>query len=424
MKILLIRPKPHRATIGLQSLMVCEPLELMTLAAVLRANGHRVAILDMILERRKLEFFIREETPDVVGITGYISHIGIIKEYARKTKMVGSSIIVCVGGVHATVCPADFSDPHIDHVCQSAEEFYDITGCADKGPRFPDRDLTKRYARKYYYLFQTQCALLTTSFGCPYNCSFCFCRGIRPYYARPVGEVIEELLTIPQQEIYIVDDNFLYNRTRILDFCDQLEARNIQKRFLVYGRADFIAANEDVIIRLRNNGLYAVIVGLESASQDELDGYQKNIRLDDSIEAVKMLRNLGVECYATVILGLDWGKGDFDRLCAFLKSLDIVFVNLQPFTPLPGTCYFDRYKENLLVPYERHEMWDLAHLVVRPEKLSVPRYYAQIIKSYYRITLTPRNAAYMLRRYGWIRTLRLSMGACRITLQYLLKIWR
>ena len=96
MKILLIRPRPHRETIGLQSVMICEPLELMQLSTVLKANNHEVEIVDMILEKKPIEFFIRKFSPELVGITGYISHIGIMKQYAeiikkmpnRKVKMI------------------------------------------------------------------------------------------------------------------------------------------------------------------------------------------------------------------------------------------------------------------------------------------------------------------------------------------------
>ena len=33
MKVLLIRPKPHKDTIGLQNVMICEPLELEYIAS-------------------------------------------------------------------------------------------------------------------------------------------------------------------------------------------------------------------------------------------------------------------------------------------------------------------------------------------------------------------------------------------------------
>jgi len=197
MNILLIRPKPDCSSIGLQSVMICEPLELMTLATVLRANGHTAVILDMILERRPLKHFINKHRPEIVGITGYISHVGVIKKYAAKIKTLSPGIKVCVGGVHAAVCPEDFDDPNIDYICRAAEDFYRYTGCADFTPGFPDRNLPKRYTNKYYYLFQTRCALIKTSFGCPYNCNFCFCKEITHYFARPVGEVVGELLTIP-----------------------------------------------------------------------------------------------------------------------------------------------------------------------------------------------------------------------------------
>ena len=48
MKILLVRPDPMKI-IGLQSIMVCEPLELEYLAAVVQ-DKHQVQIVDMILE--------------------------------------------------------------------------------------------------------------------------------------------------------------------------------------------------------------------------------------------------------------------------------------------------------------------------------------------------------------------------------------
>jgi hypothetical protein len=86
MKILLVRPRPHKETIGLQSVMICEPLELMQLSAVLRANNHEVEIVDMILEKKPIEYFIGKFSPQLVGITGYISHIGIMKEYAQIIK--------------------------------------------------------------------------------------------------------------------------------------------------------------------------------------------------------------------------------------------------------------------------------------------------------------------------------------------------
>lgn len=422
MKLLLIRPRPHPDTIGLQNVMICEPLELMTLKPVLMANGHSVGILDMILEERPLSHFIQKHRPDLVGITGYISHVGVIKRYAREIKALSPSTKIVVGGVHAEVCPEDFASPHIDLVARSAEELYRFAGCTDLAPRLPFRRLPERYRRHYYYMFHRDCALVKTSFGCPYHCNFCFCKEISPYRQRPMDDVIRELVSIPQKEVYIVDDDFLFDRNRLLAFADRVEKLHLRQRYLVYGRADFIADNEDVIARLAQVGLRAVIVGLEAADQEQLDSYNKRTRLEDNERAVRVLQKYGIECYATVILGIDWDETDFDKLYRFLHRLDITFVNLQPFTPMPGTPYLAEYQNRLLIPYHRHEKWDMAHLVVAPEKLTVRRFYWETVKLYLRLMANPAKGAYMARKYGVKDTMKLSVGAGKVAWQYLEKI--
>ncbi len=422
MKILLVRPRPHEETIGLQSVMICEPLELMQLAAVLKSNGHEIKLADMILEQKPLEDHLRHFSPEAMCISGYISHIGVIKEYADAAKKICPEAQVFVGGVHASVCPEDFSHPSIDYVCRKDRDLYDRLGCELQGEFLPDREVAKEYAGRYYYLFQQDCALIKTSFGCPYSCNFCFCKEIAPYAARPVDQVIRELLAIPQREVYIVDDNFLFNRARLLEFYSQVKEQGIRKNYLVYGRADFIAENEDIIIKLREIGLAAVIVGIEAASQEELDSYNKKSQVAQSSEAIRILRKHDIECYATVILGVDWQVENFRRLYRFIKENRLVFVNLQPFTPMPGTPYFEEYKDSLLIPYAEHEKWDMAHLVICPTGMSVRRYYWNILALYYKITVTPGNTLYMFRKYGVVTTCKLSFGALHITRQYLKKI--
>jgi MoaA/NifB/PqqE/SkfB family radical SAM enzyme len=424
MKIMLIRPKPDPRTIGLQSVMICEPLECMILMGVLKENGHEVVFVDMILEKRSLVHFLKMHSPQIVGITGYISHIGVMKDLARQTKAFDSSIIVGVGGVHAEVCPEDFLDEHIDYIFPSAHALYQLVGCRKIDGILPFRDLPSHYLKKYYYLFQENCALIKTSVGCPYKCNFCFCKEISPYKAREIDDVIRELIQIPQKEVYIVDDDFLYNRQRLLEFAAAVKKQDIHKHFLCYGRADFIAGNEDVILELRNVGLSAVIVGVEASDQEQLNTYNKKTTISDNENALAILQRHGIECYATVILGVDWTKEDFNKLYNFIKQNKLIFVNLQPLTPMPATPYFEKYKDQLLIPYDQHEKWDMAHLVISPTKLSVRQYYVEIFKLYYKITLNPRSIGIMFKRYGVKSNMKLSLGALKISVQYLKKIMK
>lgn len=449
MKILLVRPKPDAETIGLQDVMICEPLELEYIGAYVKELGHEVVIIDMIIETKPISYFIHKHKPDVVGITGYIAHVNIIKGYAEEIKKTDSDCRVIVGGVHAEVVPEDFGSPFIDYVIKAngLKTFGEIISALEVGLSteqitgvwgnqldctketffqypHPDRSLTSRYRSKYYYMFHNPCALMKTSYGCPYECKFCFCRQITDgkYFYRELEDIIEELKSIPEEEIYIVDDDFLVNRARLLAFCQLLEEHSIKKRYLIYGRADFIAANEDVIGKFAAMGLRAVIVGLESGNEEELQKYNKKSSVQINEDAIAILSKYNVECYGTFILGVDWDKKDFDNLYKWIRKLNIKFINLQPFTPLPGTEPFAEYKDTLLIPRDEYAKWDLAHLVVKPTKMSMRAYYFNIVKVYYKVTMHPKNIFKMVKQYGIWENLKLSVGASKITRQYIVKM--
>lgn len=451
MDILLIRPKPDKETIGLQNVMICEPLELEYIGAYVEPMGHKITIIDMILEKKSLSYYMKKHNPDVVGITSYIAHINVIKNYAKEIKQVNPFCKVVVGGVHAEVVPEDFKDNSIDYIvaCNGLKTFAEIlaslndndnrkiSGVWNDGYELctkettfyyphPNRKLVERYRNKYYYMFHNPCALMKTSYGCPYQCKFCFCRKITDgkYFTRDLEDIVDEIKSIPEREIYIVDDDFLVDRNRIIEFCRMLKENNLNKKFLIYARADFIAENEDIIDEFSKVGLRAVIVGLESSSEEELKKYNKKSSVETNEKAIHILKRYNVECYGTLILGVDWDNSDFNRLYKWIQKIDIKFINLQPFTPIPGTELYDEYKDKLIIPRNEYEKWDLAHLTVQPSKISIGRYYWNIIKLYYKITMNPRNLIKMIKEYGIKENLKLSVGASKITIQYFIKMFR
>ena len=455
--------------------MICEPLELEYLVGNIDKTKASVKIIDMILEKKPIEFFINKYKPHIVGMTAYITHVGAVKEMARKIKCLSNQTITVVGGVHAEVVPEDFISKYIDCIiCSNPVETFnkiidrvragvdtketgetyiksnehqlhmesccrgtkEIEGTYVKGKKHirtssynilpPDRSSVKKYRKKYYYMFHNPCALIKTSLGCPYTCSFCFCKEITggKYFARKIDEVMEELESIKEREIYIVDDDFLFNEDRLNLFCDELEKRNIHKRFLVYGRADFIASHEKVIGRLSRHGLSAVIVGVESVREKDLKDFNKRSSLENNEKAIRILQKYGIELYATMILQPDFTKKDFRQIEDYIIGLNVSFVNLQPLTPLPGTEIYDDYKDKILVSRKDYAMWDLAHIVLEPKYMSIRQYYYQIIKTYARIVLRPDNIIKMLKKYGIKEVAKMWWGSQFVTLQYIGKIIR
>ncbi|MFH1464790.1 MAG: radical SAM protein [Pseudomonadota bacterium] len=446
MNVLLLRPRPDPETIGLQHVMLVEPLELEVLGALTRPPFVPV-IVDLVLERRALGHFLAKHRPRIVAVTGYLTNVPAMIAACREAKARDPRVVTVVGGVHCEVCPQDLDDPSVDfRVVRNATRAWPALLAHVQGgapvpagvlrpgeqvgalppldffyPR-PARHLVERYRHRYFYIFHDRVALLKTAFGCPYHCSFCFCRRVTEdrFHARPMDEVLDELESLPQREIYIVDDDFLVSRERVGAFLDGLEARGIDKHYLLYGRADFIARHEELIARFRRQGLRTVIVGLESFRDEELSAYDKGTTAATNEAALAVLRRHRVDCFATMILPPQWDREDFAACGAWIRRMGVHYVNLQPLTPLPGTGSEVR-DEDLLIPRSDFVRWDLAHLIVRPTKLSQADYYHQIIRLYMASLYRPKDLLAYLRAYRPIMLARMTMGTWRVRRQYLAK---
>ncbi len=449
MKILLVRPKPSPETIGLQHVMIVEPLELEILYT-LKRDSDTAIIIDLILEKKPFEWFLKKHQPDVLCLTGYITNVGIMMDYCRIAKLLLPSVRTVVGGVHCEVCPEDFEDESIDFrvVRNASVTFTDLLNHIEFGreipkgifkredtletyslPAFdfrvpiPDRSSVSNYRPKYFYIFHEKVALLKASFGCPYQCSFCFCRVIThgAYYQRPIAEVMEELEGIHETEIYIVDDDFLADRKYLQSFIDEVKRRNIHKHYLVYGRADFIASNAEIIHQMAEIGLKTVIVGFESFSDKELAKYNKNTSVAMYAETMTVLKRDNIDVFATIIVPPEWDRSDFKNMVRVVKSLGIHYVNLQPLTPLPKT-EVSYPEDQLLLSRKDYEKWDLAHISVQPEKMTVPEFYQEILKAYSAILYQPKVMWRYLTTYRPTLLWKMIVGGARVAKQYQKKI--
>ena len=438
MNILLVKPRPHKDSINLQSFMLCEPLELEYAAALLKQLGHWADIVDMVLED-DFPAILKTKDYQVVAFTAYQIHVGIVKEYARQVKDNNSSIVTLVGGVHAEVVPEDFDSPFLDVVLtggmyalegviagierREGQEELRALGRTPKQLHFrfphPDRSKTAKYRPHYNYIYHDRCATIKTSFSCPYNCSFCFCTQLGPYFQREMADVLDELEEIQEENIFIVDDDFLFDPQRLEDFCRGLEERGIRKTFLAFGRADFIAEHEELVALLARHGFDAFFVGLESFKEGELEEYQKRTTVEVNNRAVRILEKHGVQCYSGLIVGYDWEKKDFDTLIAYLNSFEHPMVNIQPITPIKGTPLYKAWKGRITENGANYHFFDMAHAVLEPEHMSKRAFYYHILRAYWKTAASRKGRQYIRERYGRKVYRRVRRGALCITWQYL-----
>ena len=442
MKIMLVRPKPHKNSLGLSDLMTCEPIELEYVAALCKKLEHEVIVEDMILEKKHMDILVKEYKPEIVLFTAYITHVNVVKKYSALVKSVDRNIITAVGGVHSEVLPDDFKDPNIDYVLgvngmqtteilleaiKDGKEPVFLRGRINKSYELPmpDREITARYRRHYDYAYHVPCALIKTSFGCPYDCKFCFCVQItqNQYYERELAPVMEELKQITEPNVFIVDDNFLVSRERIITFCNLLEEHHIEKTFIIFGRADFIVKNPDMIKLLSEHGLDAVFVGIESFKQSDLNDFNKKTDVETSQKAAEILYQYHIDLYGGAIVGPDWDKKDFRNFAKWIQSMHIRYVNLQPLVPLPATPIYENYENQLLLKREEYEKWDLTHLAIMPTKLTPSQYYFEIIRGYFRTTASISSLRYIRQKCGVRVEMKCFRGAMKMLWHYVKMIW-
>jgi radical SAM superfamily enzyme YgiQ (UPF0313 family) len=440
--ILLARPKPDSRSVNVQRFMIPEPLELEIVAAHLRNLGHDVALVDLVLERRPLRWFVSRKRYDIVGFTAYINHVQVVKHLARDVKLVSPSTQVVVGGIHAECVPTDFVDASIDHIVwangvitmgeiasgMSAAEAACLPGVWGSGKAkpavehpqglMPDRTITAKYRNRYTYIHHERSASLKASYGCEAPCGT-FCTHNGSYAERDLDEVMDELAGIAEPHVFIVDDNFLSRPSGIRRFCEALDARGISKRFSAVGHADYVTGHPDDIRLLAEHGFEGLFLGVQSLPRSDLSTEGTRTSVEQVIEAVRVLDEVGVQCYSDLFTGEDWGRADFDRLIDFLHQLEPAMVNVQPVTPMPGTRHYDDEREHLSLSRHRSELWDNAHLAFSPTELPVRAYYWNLLRAHYKTTGNLSRRRYVRHRYGKRVYRRMLRGAMGNTWQYL-----
>ena len=179
---------------------------------------------------------------------------------------------------------------------------------------------------------------------------------------------MDEIASIEAPNIHITDDNFLVNREYLQEFVGLIKSRNIQKKFLIYGRADFIAENEDIMRELAEAGLALVMVGLEATNNDELDSYNKRTTIRQNEECVRILDKYNIICAGLFIVHQDMAKQEFKALYRWIADRPII-PTVSVFTPMQGAANYKEFESGLITKDIRKQ--DLFHCILPPKHMSV-----------------------------------------------------
>ncbi len=411
MRILLIEPDKSPVVIGSEDFSIYEPLALEYIAAGV-VKDHEVEILDLRLENN-LEKTLQNFSPDIVGITAYTVQVNIALSLFKRIKMWNPNILTVVGGHHATIMPEDFISDDIDVIVigegiftfreivsryEKGIDFEGIQGIAIPKNRalkkfesvqkidldtfpFPERQLTKKYRNYYYSYWMKPLASIRTSKGCPYRCNFCAMWKLTDgkYYRRNPKKIVEELEKIDEKYIFFADDESLLDSQRMMELANLIKHSGIQKRYFLYGRSDTISKNPELIRMWKDIGLERVFVGLEFFRDEDLKYIRKKSTVVDNNKAVKILQELGIDIYASLIVRPDFTQDDFAELRSYVRKLKLDFAGFTVLTPLPGTELYKEEKSNLITG--NYDFFDFIHTVL-PTKLPMKEFYKEYLHLY------------------------------------------
>lgn len=406
--VLLIHPEISRTKYNFVGIIENECLELEYISTLLKEKGNAVELYDGQVETKTAAKKIKECNPDVVYVCGRTRQENFMLEYCREAKLHNKDTVTIIGGLHAQLCYKRMYKEEVDYILTTFDiyKLLDIMEYHFRGKKtdlgsiagicykkenvwvenplcafdikklpLPDRSYFYEHPKNYRYLELEHAAWVRTAYSCPYRCNFCHRNRMNmgQYVCRDIKDVVEEIEQIQSDHIYIVDDDFLFDEDRLYEFIKYIRERKIIKKYICYGRADFIATHEELMAELKEIGLYYVLVGLEAINDTHLLAYNKISNMTHNQKCVEICNSLGIQIMGMFIVDLDYTAKDFKNLYQWIKKHNLKHVAISIFTPEMGMETYEMYKDKLITENPSH--WDYLHVVAKPANMSVKRYY-------------------------------------------------
>lgn len=383
-KILFVAPNPNRGPGKYKPLF--PPLALMQLAA-LTPPDIKVEIADESV--RAINF---DEPTGLVGISVSMSAvrpraIEIAREFCSRR------VPVVFGGVDPTFAFEECAQES-DYVFRGEAEggwvdFLKLL-CEDKAPKIfrakpmPDLFLSPLPVRgllrpQDYAFFNT----VQTGRGCPHNCEFCSVWAFsgRKLRFRSIGNVIEEIKTLPPGVIVFVDDNIIADFERSLELFRALKP--LGRRWFAQADTSFLE-RPDLVELAAKSGCVVLFIGFESFAPESLKLVNKSFNdVARYRELVGLLHRYGIGIIPAMIFGFDSDTQESFRKTE--RALDRMKADAPQFsvlTPLPGTVFYRKMQNRLLT--DDLSRYDGTKAVFQPAKMSAETLETGVTMTYHR----------------------------------------
>ena len=327
------------------------------------------------IELDLLNALIKEEKPDIIGISLSTSYIPIADIITTRIKKEFQGLILWGGAGPSTnpeqmiafcdvlaIGEAEYAIVELVDKIEKGEDYYHINNLWVKNNNsivknqinslitkldalpFPDFSFENKFLISNNRLikncrdinnFEGMYTIMTAR-GCPYSCSYCVNDYYRKLYKgetyvrrRSVSNVITELLEAKQKlnitYVTFYDEVFTFDKKWVKEFSEQY-AQKINLPF--WCNVHPILIDEEIVMQLKNAGVESVTLGIQSGSEQIVKNfYKRDVPNTTIIRAAELLHKHRVEYYVDIIT-----ESLFETEEDCKKTLGLLLALPRPFT--------------------------------------------------------------------------------------------
>ena len=329
--------------------------------------------------RRFSESKLQQINPDLVAISSVTQNYNIANRIAEAAKKMGLPVVL--GGMHISSLPSSLST-HMDVAClgEGEETFMDLMRLFLEEGKFTynplnsipgiafhneDQLIVTEVRRnipdinslphpKRSLIGYEQRAYVYSTRGCAYQCVFCSCNRfwgkVRYASVDYILEELKELIAHGTRIVRFADENLISNIPRLEEIAEKIRSQglNRQLKFSCWCRANNLTP--DVIATLKSMNIVSVKLGLESGNQRILDYLKGGVTVEQNEYAIRLLKEAGIQANSDFLFGIpDETPEEMKDTYNFIRRSRIDLVEVNIFSPLPGTPVWNNAKANGLV---------------------------------------------------------------------------
>ncbi|KPK02747.1 MAG: hypothetical protein AMS20_11680, partial [Gemmatimonas sp. SG8_28] len=332
----LFSPRSHHIQFSLE--YIAENLEAPT--TVLQYPSRRELVREL---RRGYEF---------VGVAFVLATYHRMKEVVALVRRYSPQSKIVLGG-YGTVAPDEMLRPFSDFVCREEGVGFMRRLLGEPEIRMPYRHPLIINPLRVFGKEASRTGIVFGGLGCPNGCDFC-CTShfFKRKHIRllPTGadiyQVIERYLEVdPQLTILILDEDFLLNRRRAMEFREEVLRGG--KPLSIFVFASVRALSQYTVTEILEMGIDGMWIGYEGTRS----GYAKQSGRPVA-EIFHEYREHGITILASMIVGFPYQTPEIiAEELAGLLALRPVLAQFLIYGPSPGTPFYDRVvREGILLP--------------------------------------------------------------------------